>query len=180
MDRQVERSLLQTFDPKWQDAHVTPSPGVISSIRTPSNYSEVTARWPQDCGQHSTHRTIVKSVHSVSLADKCTLKTTDYRLQTRPRSLDLIVSRHSQRGMVKPTLHKSTWPTFRSTSWIMRNSPVWGWGEWSWELMETRGAERWKLELRPGDIEILDIEEWKEVHLYECRVCPTFNIYIYI
>ena len=23
-------------------------------------------------------------------------------------------------------------------------SPVWGWEDWSWELMETRGAERWK------------------------------------
>ena len=23
-------------------------------------------------------------------------------------------------------------------------SPVWGWEDWSWELMGTRGAERWK------------------------------------
>ena len=84
---------------------------------------QLTARVTPTSGQHSTHQTIEKSVHSVSLADKCTLKTTDYRLQTRPRSLDLIVSRHSQRGMVTPTLHKSTWPTFRSTSWIMRNKP---------------------------------------------------------
>ena len=80
----------------------------------------------------------------VSCRQVYSFKTTDYRLQTRPRSLDLIVLRHSQRGMVKGILHKSTWPTFPSTSWIRRNSPNSEGGDWSGEQMEMRRAERWK------------------------------------